>query len=124
VNSLSTVFAKRLKEEREKNRWTQEYFASLLGVSNGTISGYERNYREPDIDTLIKISDLLSISIDYLTGKSDIRNVIATGDNVSADTLSERIAELPEDKRKTIETLLKVYEMENNNENAATSSGK
>jgi transcriptional regulator with XRE-family HTH domain len=110
VNSLSTVFAKRLKEEREKNRWTQEYFASLLGVSNGTISGYERNYREPDID--------------YLTGKSDIRNVIATGDNVSADTLSERIAELPEDKRKTIETLLKVYEMENNNENAATSSGK
>lgn len=71
---LSAIFANRLKLERESKGWTQEQFAEIIGVSNGTVSGYERNYREPDFDTLIKIAHQLNVSIDYLLGYSDIRD--------------------------------------------------
>jgi transcriptional regulator with XRE-family HTH domain len=77
------------------------------------------------IGTNIPLAELLAI-----TGYIAMRDIpvkkdeLSEGTNEQAVTLSKRIAQLPEDKRKTIETLLKVYEMENNNENAATSSGK
>lgn len=93
---LSAIFANRLKKERESNGWTQEQFAELLGVSNGTVSGYERNYREPDFDTLIKIAKQLNVSIDYLLGYSDIRNpyIKTAGSPDESNELAARIAQL------------------------------
>jgi transcriptional regulator with XRE-family HTH domain len=35
---------RRLKGSREKTRLTQQQVADKLGISNGTLSGYERNY--------------------------------------------------------------------------------
>lgn len=75
---LSEMFARRLRQEREAQGWTQMYMAGLLGITNGTISGYERNYREPDIETLIKIANLLETSVDYLVGKTDCKGEYAT----------------------------------------------
>jgi transcriptional regulator with XRE-family HTH domain len=66
---LNEILAKRLKEARVKKGWTQEELAGRLGVTNGTVSGYERNYREPDTITLSKIADLLDVSADWLLGK-------------------------------------------------------
>lgn len=93
---MSAIFANRLKIERESKGWTQEQFAELLGVSNGTVSGYERNYREPDFDTLIKIARQLEVSIDYLLGYSDIRNpyIETTCSPDVSNGLVTRIAEL------------------------------
>jgi len=70
---MSHLFAARLKAERKRLGWTQSYLANTLGISNGTISGYERNYREPDIETLWKLADLFNVSIDYLVGKVNDR---------------------------------------------------
>ncbi|HPZ43598.1 MAG TPA: helix-turn-helix transcriptional regulator [Bacillota bacterium] len=67
--SNSKVFARRLKEEREKRGWTQEYMAGLLQIKIGTLSGYERNYRTPDLDMVTKIANLLGVSVDYLLGR-------------------------------------------------------
>lgn len=68
---MSEILAKRLKAARESKGWTQAYLADLLGLTNGTISGYERNYREPDMDTLSKIAGLLGVTTDYLLGNDD-----------------------------------------------------
>lgn len=65
------LFAARLKEEREKRGWTQDYMANLLGIKSATLSGYERCYREPDLTMLEKIADLLKVSVDYLMGRED-----------------------------------------------------
>ncbi|OQM47503.1 transcriptional regulator [Anoxybacillus sp. UARK-01] len=62
---------KRLKEARKKKKLTQIEAAKLLGISNGTLSGYERNYRDPDTKTLENIADLYGVSTDYLLGRSD-----------------------------------------------------
>lgn len=74
--SNNEVFARRLKEEREKRGWTQEYMANLLSIKIGTLSGYERNYRSPDLVMAAKIADLLGVPVDYLLGREDDANVL------------------------------------------------
>jgi transcriptional regulator with XRE-family HTH domain len=62
---------KRLKEARKKKKLTQIEAAKLLGISNGTLSGYERNYRDPDTKTLENMANLYGVSTDYLLGRSE-----------------------------------------------------
>jgi transcriptional regulator with XRE-family HTH domain len=71
----SSVFGRRLKEEREKRGWTQEYMAGLLQIKIGTLSGYERNYRSPDLEMVTKIANLLDVAVDYLLGRDEGGNV-------------------------------------------------
>jgi transcriptional regulator with XRE-family HTH domain len=70
----SNVFSRRLKEEREKRGWTQEYMAGFLQIKIGTLSGYERNYRTPDLEMVTKIANLLGVSVDYLLGRTEGEN--------------------------------------------------
>ena len=69
-----TVLGKRLKEARENNRLTQMEASKKLGISNGTLSGYERNYRDPDTAILEKMAELYGVSVDYLLGRTDDPN--------------------------------------------------
>lgn len=61
---------KRLKRSREKTHLTQQQVADKMGISNGTLSGYERDYRDPDTDTLNKLAVLYEVSVDYLLGRT------------------------------------------------------
>ncbi|UOF92966.1 helix-turn-helix domain-containing protein [Fodinisporobacter ferrooxydans] len=57
-------------------RLTQMEVANKLGISNGTLSGYERNYRDPDTETLKKLADLYEVSVDYLlNGKTETTSI-------------------------------------------------
>lgn len=69
-----SIFAQRLKKERESKGWTQEYLADLLKIKIGTLSGYERSYRQPDLDMVIKIAEHLDCSVDYLLGRTNQRS--------------------------------------------------
>lgn len=64
----------RLKQLREENNLSQLDLANKLNMSQQAISAYEKGTREPDIDTIKKISDFFNVSTDYLLEKSDIRN--------------------------------------------------
>src|SRR5699024_2951045 len=66
-----TILGKRLKQARINKGITQIDAANILGISNGTLSGYERNYRDPDTETLNKMANLYEVSNDWLLGKSD-----------------------------------------------------
>ncbi|MBU5260781.1 helix-turn-helix domain-containing protein [Bacillus pumilus] len=60
----------RLRSLREKQNLTQEQIAKKIGISRGTYAHYEINKRRPDYETLIKITDIFNVSLDYLlTGK-------------------------------------------------------
>lgn len=61
----------RLEELRKDNNMKQEDLAKLLGVSTATISAYERGEMLPKVGNLIKIAEILNISIDYLCGIID-----------------------------------------------------
>jgi transcriptional regulator with XRE-family HTH domain len=58
----------RLKELRLKKGVSQEVVAKQLGCSGNTYSRYEREEREPDIETLKRMSRLFGVSVDYLIG--------------------------------------------------------
>lgn len=57
---------KKLKEVRMKSNLTQEQVAEKLFVSRQTISNWENEKSYPDIISIIKLSDLYSISLDEL----------------------------------------------------------
>lgn len=76
-NGKSHELGGRLKQLREKNKLTREELADKLGVSYSTIAKYESNTREPDIETLIELSYLFDVSIDWIVGRTLSDNLAA-----------------------------------------------
>ena len=64
----------RIKELRIEKGITQADLAKILKISDRAVGYYENGAREPDYNTLLKISEYFDVSIDYLLGASDIRN--------------------------------------------------
>lgn len=70
----------RLRRAREKANKTQGEVCKLLGISIGTLSGYERGYRNPDPDTLARLADIYDVSVDYLLGRTHSPDPASTSD--------------------------------------------
>jgi len=68
-------FKDRLKELRLEKEMRQEDLAKKIGVSRHTITGYEIGKREPDLDKIIKLANFFDVSIDYLLGNTNIREL-------------------------------------------------
>lgn len=65
------MLGKRLKELRKEAGLSQAKVGAAIGVSEPTISLYERNLREPSLTTLKKFCDFFDVSADYLIGRVD-----------------------------------------------------
>ncbi|QRF83728.1 helix-turn-helix transcriptional regulator [Bacillus altitudinis] len=59
-------FGDRLRKARKKKNYSQEDMSKFLGITRQGYGKYEIGKAEPDIATLIKLSSLLDVSIDYL----------------------------------------------------------
>jgi transcriptional regulator with XRE-family HTH domain len=60
------AFPKNLKALRLKHKLTQDELGKKLYLSRTSISNYEQGKFEPDIKTIIDISDLFNVTIDEL----------------------------------------------------------
>lgn len=56
----------KLQRARTKANLTQEQVAEALGVSRQTISNWENEKTYPDIRSVVTLSDLYNVSLDYL----------------------------------------------------------
>lgn len=56
----------KIKKSRTDAKITQEQAAQALGISRQTISNWENERSYPDIVSVLKMSDLYSVSLDYL----------------------------------------------------------
>lgn len=76
----------RLKKARTEKGFTQEQIAEELGVSRQSISHWENNRSYPDIVSVIKLSDLYSVSLDELLkeDKNMIRHLAESTDAVAS----------------------------------------
>lgn len=61
---------KLLRTERELN---QEEIADICKVSRQAYSTWERNEYEPSIEAIYLLSEFYNVSVDYLFGKTEIR---------------------------------------------------
>lgn len=59
-------FSTNLRHYRKLRHMTQQDLAEKLFVTRQAISSYETNIRRCDLDTLIRLSDILDISVDDL----------------------------------------------------------
>lgn len=61
---------KHLKEIRIKHGYTQSDIAKTLGISRAAYTNIENGKREPDFDTLNKLSNVFNVPTDYLLDRN------------------------------------------------------
>jgi len=81
------LVGQKLKEQRLKQNETQESVANKLGVSRQTISNWENGKTLPDIDSLIKLSQIYQLSIDELFDVTVSSTVEATHEESATATI-------------------------------------
>lgn len=104
------MFGSRLKKLREEKGLTQQQLAEKVNLSQQTIGHYEVGRAKPDLDTLQLLASKLNCSVDYLLGRTDIRN---TATDVCSETpasyteaahqAGDPMDDLPEEAKRSLE---------------------
>lgn len=68
-------FSERIKELRKEKGLSQEDVGSVIGVKKYAIYSYEKGRACPDMKGLIALADYFDVSMDYLAGRTDVREV-------------------------------------------------
>lgn len=63
-------FSERLKKLRKQVQLTQVEVAEKLGISQPAYASWERGVKKPTQENLVKIAQVLNVSVDYLVGNS------------------------------------------------------
>lgn len=70
----TSIIASRIKDLRTSLDLTQTDFAASISTTQAALSGYERGDRVPSIETLITITEIYNVSLDWLCGISERKN--------------------------------------------------
>jgi len=66
-------FSLRIKELRKERKLKQKELADEFSVKLRTYQGYEYGESYPEVAKLLAIADFFDVSLDYLVGRSDVR---------------------------------------------------
>ena len=66
----------RIAELRKEKYLNQIGLAMNLNISQYMVSAYETGRHQPSIDTLIQMSNIFGVSVDYIIGNTDIRTPV------------------------------------------------
>lgn len=72
----NNIFGKRLENIMEENNITQAEMCNKLFVTSGTMSNYVTGKRIPRPETLLKISEMFNVSLDYLFGLTNCKDIV------------------------------------------------
>ena len=67
------TYNERRREIREDNQLTQQKVADLLNIGQRTYADYESGKTRIPVDNLMKLAKFYNVSMDYITGASDIK---------------------------------------------------
>ena len=62
-----------IRNLRIDNNYTQQQIAAYLNIKQNTYSQYEIGVLNYPIDVLMKLADLYNVSVDYLLGRTQIK---------------------------------------------------
>ena len=60
------IFADKLIQLRKKAGYSQEQLADMLGLSRQAVSKWESRQGKPEIDNIIKLTEIYHVSADYI----------------------------------------------------------
>ena len=61
------MFCDIIKNLRKEKSLSQQAIANYLQITRQAYSNYENGKREPDYETLLKLSEFFGVTVDYLT---------------------------------------------------------
>lgn len=96
----------RIRELREANGWTQAQLGKRIGVAKTTITGYEREDRQPTPATICALCDLFGCTSDYLLGRTSSPQPVISPEDAA---VLEAYHALPLEIRKAVDGLLEPY---------------
>ena len=117
----------RIVSLRNEKNITQSQLAEELDISPSAIGMYEQGRRKPSYELLEEICDYFNVDMDYLMGRSDIKNRYQAGlkydweENSKEEVKTaardrkvfDKYNKLDETKRKIVEALIDSYFDEN-----------
>ncbi len=68
---MKILFVERLNDLMRAENLTQVKLASLVGVSQNTISSWLNRKKQPSLTSLWLLADYFDVTIDYLVGKQN-----------------------------------------------------
>ena len=76
------TLGERIKRLRQERNWSQAQLAQRLDIHQKQVSGYERNVHVPSVEVLIRLAELLDVSLDYLAfdDREEARNTSQIAD--------------------------------------------
>lgn len=74
---VDMILADKISMLRKQNGWSQEELAAQLGISRQSVSKWESGNAIPDLDKIIKMSNIFGVSTDYLL-KDEMENLVVT----------------------------------------------
>ena len=76
VGDKIVYYYKRIRDLREDNDKTQAEIALYLGLKQQQYQRYECGTTEIPLHFLIMLAELYNVTLDYITGRSDIKRII------------------------------------------------
>lgn len=68
------LLSERIKELRLESKYTQKYVFTKAEISERAYQSIEYGTSEPKVSTLVAIANLYDVSLDYLVGRTNIKN--------------------------------------------------
>ena len=87
------ILAEKIMKLRKQNGWSQEELAAKLNISRQSVSKWESTASIPDLDKIIKLSEIFGVSTDYLL-KDELEedtNAAAVKDTYDAENEDEKL---------------------------------
>lgn len=89
------IMAEKITMLRKRNGWSQEELAEKLGVSRQAVSKWESGVSLPDLDRMVKMSQLFCVSTDYLL-KDEIEEVTLPEGDLAPESGGDYVVTLEE----------------------------
>ena len=70
---MEILIAQRIKDLMKSEKLTQMQLARALGVGQSSVSDWINAKSEPSIENLWKLADFFDVSVDYLIGRTNVK---------------------------------------------------
>jgi transcriptional regulator with XRE-family HTH domain len=104
-----TPLGARIKQLRQERGWSQAQFAKKLEVHPKQVSGYERGAHAPSTDVMIRMAEILGVSLDYLVFENRTDSKHGNIADLELIEMLEKIDRLSEQDKKTVKAVLDTF---------------
>lgn len=104
----------RIKQLREELKISQNDLAKKLNKTQQMVSLYENGTYELDLDGYILLSKIFNCSVEYIAGKSDVRNTLNIKLTEEELKFAMQVKELEPSQKDFLESVMKTLKEQKN----------